>query len=144
MKFTCSVKHVLFARIKRKMKLSAHCKEDCELLGVLLNLPSIGVRARFIHRHLRPALQSRLSEHLGRIVGQAPTHRLRDDTAGNRVRAILRPHRDLINRVVKKARSRKNKRPFDLKTQRGGALFSILLAGLIPLIGDLIIRSVSK
>ena len=126
------------------MKLSAHCREDCELLGVLLSLPSIGARARFIHRHLRPALQSRLSEHLGRIVGQAPSHRLRDDKAASKVASLLRPHKKLINRVVKKARSRKSKRVFDLKTQRGGALFSVLLAGLIPLIGDLIIRSVSK
>ena len=126
------------------MKLSAHCREDCELLAVLLSLPSIGLRARFIHRHLRPRLQSRLTEHLGRIVARAPTHRLRDDKAGNRVGGLLKPHKKLISRVVKRARSHKSKRPFDLRSQRGGALFSILLAGLIPLIGDLIIRSVSK
>ena len=69
---------------------------------------------------------------------------MRDDKAASKVASLLRPHKKLINRVVKKARSRKSKRVFDLKTQRGGALFSVLLAGLIPLIGDLIIRSVSK
>ena len=91
-------------------------------------------------------LLRRLTEHLGRIIGRAPTHKLRNDEAGNRVRGILLPHKKLINRIVKnsRSRSRKSRRGFDLRRQRGGALFSILLAGLVPLIGDLIIKAVSK
>ena len=33
---------------------------------------------------------------------------------------------------------------WDLKRQRGGAIFSAIIAGLVPLIADLIIRAASK
>lgn len=96
-------------------------------------------RARFIHQHLRPDLQARLTEHLARIIGKAPTHRLRDEESEQRVASVYKPHKKLIQRLVKKSRARKFKKPFDLKTQRGGALFSILLGGLIPLLAGLVI-----
>ena len=95
------------------MKFSAaHCRSDAELLSALIQLPSINQRARFIHQHLRPDLQARLTEHLARIIGKAPSHRLRDSDSEQRVAAVYKPHRKLITRVVKRSRARKPKKAF--------------------------------
>ena len=127
------------------MSLSRQLVNDCELLGIILSLPNIRARARFIQRYLRPSDQHRLCEHVAKIINGKPrSHQLNDENSFQTVTKVLTPHKRILKRVLKRVQDKRARKNFDLKRQRGGALFSILLAGLIPLIGDLIIRAATK
>ena len=127
------------------MSLSPQLVNDCELLGIILTLPNIRARARFIQRFLRPSDQHRLCEHIGKIVsGKVRSHQLNDGNSFRTVTKILTPHKRTLKRVLKRVQDKRARKNFDLKSQRGGALFSVIIAGLIPLVADLIIRAATK
>lgn len=125
------------------MKVNKRIASDCELLSVILQRPNIRARARFIQRFLRPSDQHRLCEHIGKILQLNPpaSHRLKDENSLNTVTTVLKPHKKVINRIVRKSREKKGRKTFDLSKQSGGALFSVILAAAIPLIADLILRA---
>lgn len=127
-----------------KMKLSSKKKEDCELFSFLLKLP-LKERTRFIHKYVAPNLQHRMTEHVARLVWNPPPY-IRDSAEYcEKIHKTLHPHKELINAFINKARRRKNlKKPYKLTGQKGGAIFSLIIGGLLPLLADIIIRSVSK
>ena len=123
-------------------KLNKKVISDCELLSVILQRPNIRARARFIQRFLRPSDQHRLCEHIGKILQlePPPSHRLKDANSLDTVRNVLQPHKKIVNRIVRNSH-KKGRKSFELTRQRGGALFSVILAAAIPLIADLILRA---
>ena len=127
----------------KKMKLSSTKKADCELFSVLLRLPR-RERTRFIHKYLRPNLQRRMTEHVARLLYNAPAYIGDSPDYCRKITDTLKPHKDLIEAFIRKSRRKKLKRPYDLSGQKGGALFSLIIGGLLPLLADVIIRAVSK
>ena len=119
-------------------------ENDCELLGFILALPNISARSRFIQRYLRPGDQHRLCVHLANLVQGYKSHRLEDGNLYKGVIRALSPQKKSLVRLIKRVRDPRKRRHWDLNKQKGGAFFSVILAGLIPLISDIIIRAVTK
>ena len=119
-------------------------QNDCELLGFILALPNISARSRFIQRYLRPADQHRLCVHVANLVQGHKSHRLPDDNLHQALIRALSPQKKSLVRLIKRVRDPTRRRHWDLNRQKGGAIFSVILAGLIPLISDIIIRAATK
>ena len=81
---------------------------------------------------------------MAKILQGTRTHNLPDEQSLLTVTRVLKPHKKAINRVLKRIQDKRARKNFDLRKQRGGALFSVILAGLVPLIADLIIRAARK
>lgn len=124
------------------MKLSSAKRSDCELMSILLRLP-IRERTRLIEKYLHPTSLSRLTEHAGRFINKVPSHILENPEHHRAISGVVKPHKHTIDKFVKKNRSKKRKKLFQLKNQKGGALFSLIIGGILPLLADLIIRQVT-
>ena len=121
------------------MRLSRAYKSDCELFGILRSLP-LRYRTRVIHKFLSSTGQRRLTEHVARLLNSPPSHIVDNPEFCRAIHATLSPHKTLINKFIKKARSKKLKKDYNLSGQKGGALFSLIIGGLLPLLADVIIR----
>ena len=115
------------------MKLTTAYKSDCDLLSLLLRLP-IRERSRFVHKYLHPTQQKRLTEHVARLLHNSPSHIVKNPEFCKSIQGVLKPHKLVIGKFIKKARSKKLKKPFTLSQQKGGALFSLIIGGLLPLL----------
>jgi hypothetical protein len=82
----------------------------------------------------------RLCAHLKKIVHQARSHRIEDSKSRNIVSASLQPHAKLVKRITRKQKGRGH--IGNLRSQKGGALISILLASVVPLLAQMAISAI--
>ena len=111
--------------------MDSHTDKDCYLLAALLSLPDVENRTTIIE-NLHPESLHRLCVHLKKIIRRYPTHSLGSIDNDKIVTEGLKPHAKSIKKILKKVRiGKKNtsNRELDLRKQKGGALFTAILAG---------------
>jgi hypothetical protein len=114
-------------------------RKDEALLSTLMQLPSVEAIATMV-RQLHPTAVKRLCAHLKKIVHQARSHRIEDSKSRNIVSASLQPHAKLVKRITRKQKGRGH--IGNLRSQKGGALISILLASVVPLLAQMAISAI--
>ena len=81
---------------------------------------------------------------MAKLLRGSRSHLLGDKQSLDTVTSALRPLKKNIKTVLKRVEKRRGKKGgWSLRRQRGGAIFSTIVAGLIPLLADIIIRAVS-
>lgn len=115
---------------------------DTGLLRALAQIPNPKDRA-YLVSHLHPDCIASLCQHLKGFIDQK-THILPEGQDKLRVRKALEPHKQILHRVISKSLKKKLKRPLNLRTQKGGAIFSTIVAAVAPLLISLISKALSK
>lgn len=113
-------------------------KSDLQLLQAFLQIPSHQARAVFISNLDESALQA-LCNRLSNFVKQRPGYKLSEENK-TKVKTALEPHKKIIKRLISSGK----KRPYVVRKQRGGAIVSLILGAVIPIIADLVYRGIKK
>lgn len=118
-------------------------RKDEQLLNLIMTQPSIEARASMV-RQLHPKSVKSLCQHLSQIVHQNKTHSL-DSKGREKVSKALKPHSRIVKRLVdRRVRGKiiRNKKVPNL--QRGGAIISMILAAVVPILAQMAISALTK
>lgn len=111
---------------------------DCALLAALMQVTDVDSRAVLV-QNLHPSSLEALCSHLKNVIAQKRTHRISNENVRSSVSQALQPHSRVIKRITSGKGAYGN-----LRKQRGGALFSILLSAVVPLLAQMAISAISK
>lgn len=120
--------------------MSKMFKKDEVLLSTLMSLPTVEARAAMVQQ-LHPEAVRRLCAHLKKIVNQSSSHRIADAESRRIIGKSLKPHAQLVRRITDFNRKQYGS---GLRSQKGGAIISLILAAVVPLLADLAIKAFSK
>ena len=113
-------------------------KQDQALLSALMQLPNMDVRAAMVQQ-LHPDAVTRLCAHLKKIVHQARSHRISNAKSRATASSILQPYSRVVKRLTNGTRPPTIS---NLRKQRGGAIISLLLASVLPMLAQMAISAI--
>lgn len=112
---------------------------DCELLAALMQISDLDSRAVLV-QNLHPSAVEALCSHLKSVIAQKRTHRIADKNVRSSVSEALQPH----SRVIKRMTTGKGAVYKNLRKQRGGALFTLILSAVVPLLAQMAVTAISN
>lgn len=121
-------------------------RKDEQLLAMLMQMPTWEGRASMV-RQLHPKAVSDLCEHLSKVVHQSKSHRLDNQEDRDKVSKALKPHSRVVKRITRipgRSRGKPRIRVPNLRGQRGGAIISMILAAVVPLLAQMAISAITK
>lgn len=110
--------------------------KDYPLLLAFLQIPSAEARATFLSHLDEPSVEA-LCNRLRQFVLQEPGYVLPDQKHWKSLEKALKPHKRVIKRLIDPNIGGKEKKIYLKRRQRGGALISIILAAVLPLVASL-------
>ena len=110
-------------------------KRDLTLLQGIASVPSVEGRERVVH-NLEPVALDRVARHVKAFILQKKGYKVRNAQEKQLLVKALAPHASAIKRLVKADKSVSVSRK-----QKGGQIFSFLIAVLAPVVMDLIAKA---
>lgn len=117
-------------------------ERDKDLFRSLADVRDVSSRKKLID-HLSEPTAKRLEKHVKGLVLQKTGYKIKNPADRAALQTALQPHKPLLKRFVGREQQVERDGP-PFRKQRGGWIFSVILATLIPVVVDLISRAVSK
>lgn len=112
-------------------------ESDADLFRSIAAIPSEQVRERMVDKFDKKTVD-RLKLHLEKLIRQRKGYKISDPKDFADLKEALKPHAKIVDKLLEKSKLKK-----DPRAQKGGWIFSVLVAILAPIVVDLITKAVT-